>query len=290
MGEKKNNKIKILIFAIFLVIVLVSLLFIFSNKGNNNIEQYAKYMNEGNSKDLVEMINVDEFAKFSNNNLISKQILQQKCKNLFDKYIGSYKLNRTTKVEKKSDVEKTIGVSIDTDNWNKILNNVANNGYEIYVLEAEIILKDSGKSQEIKDIVVFDNNGKIISSYALSDMFDMSIKINDAKQKNDIGAAKDKVSLVASNAQMKAYDSSYGKNSKTNIGLVVSEAISNLDGDESGSAKISVKTIINEKGLENKSEDITQYAKITIKTNDFYVIGYIGKNGIIKWNDIKSNN
>ena len=109
-------------------------------------------------------------------------------------------------------------------------------------------------------------------------------KANEAKQKNDIGAAKDEVAIFVQNELTKAYEEQY---------------VNGAAGGASGRIGTAVINAVNRKyettlqrGLANiKSETNSDgNGEVTIWTTDFKVIGTIDKNGgILTWGEIGQN-
>ena len=112
-------------------------------------------------------------------------------------------------------------------------------------------------------------------------------KANEAKQKNDIGSAKDQLALLVHNVQMEAYDDIYvkGKNdvSLNNSARTVGERTVEAVLAQYGSAKqIGDATMIAEQSGQN--------AKITITTRDFTEEGTINiDGGTLSWKENKEN-
>jgi len=116
-------------------------------------------------------------------------------------------------------------------------------------------------------------------------------KANEAKQKNDIGAAKDDVYLTTSNAQTEAYERVYveGKqinsddyvtagNASTEVGTYVRNKLNQKYGTD-GSFKIGLATIT-----------ASATGDITITTTDFTQPGEISaKGGNLIWNEMVAN-
>ena len=114
-------------------------------------------------------------------------------------------------------------------------------------------------------------------------------KANEAKQKNDIGAAKDQVYLFASNAQTEAYEIVYVKGKKTdNSGEDVSA------GDASSQVGAYVRTQVYEEYKVEKNKKVglasivaTEDGQITISTTDVTETGEIAAlGGALSWNGI----
>ena len=106
------------------------------------------------------------------------------------------------------------------------------------------------------------------------------VKANEAKQKNDIGAAKDDVYLTASNAQTEAFERIYGEgkqattndavtagNASTEVGTYVRNKLNEKYGT-SGTFKIGLATIT------AKTDGV-----ISIGTTDFTQTGTISATG-----------
>jgi len=131
-------------------------------------------------------------------------------------------------------------------------------------------------------------------------------KANEAKQKQDIGTAKDQVYIWAQDAQMTAYENVYvngkmasgsgdlptsksGKN--TNIGSYVGTQVGGKSKTKIGLATIETKAEDKKVSLDStktseqdKTTDTT--AEITITTTDFTLTGYINKvTGTLEWVD-----
>ena len=127
-----------------------------------------------------------------------------------------------------------------------------------------------------------------ITISALTESDSAPAKANEAAQKNDIGTAKDEISLLAVNAKTEGYETAYvgngvsaGDASKT-VGQAVIDAVKAKNGTNVGKASISV-----EQTMKNEKPDD---ATITITTRDFEVIGTITINdGILTWGEIETN-
>lgn len=105
-------------------------------------------------------------------------------------------------------------------------------------------------------------------------------KANEAEQKNDIGSAKDQISLTAVNAKTEAYDTAYvgnwvsGSEAATKIGQAVIDAVLPYNGKTIGKASIEVEQLAD------------RSAEITIKTRDFTEKGTITLNdGVLTWGE-----
>ena len=130
-----------------------------------------------------------------------------------------------------------------------------------------------------------------ITINALSGSDSAPAKANEAEQQNDIGTAKDQISLTAVNAKTEAYDAAY-----------VGNGISSLEASNSvGRAVIKAVTEqINAKNQYGKAiveitgygtiADINNDATIAISTRDFELTGTITlKDGIVIWGKIENN-
>ena len=107
-------------------------------------------------------------------------------------------------------------------------------------------------------------------------------KANEAEQKNDIGSAKDQISLTATNAKLSAYDTAYVGNgvssteAATTVGQAVIDAVLPYNGKKVGKASIEVEQLAD------------RSAEITISTRDLEVVGTITlKDGVLTWGEIK---
>lgn len=126
-------------------------------------------------------------------------------------------------------------------------------------------------------------------------------KANEAKQKQDIGSAKDQVYMIAQNAQLKYYDDTYVKagavasgstsltSAKTAVGKDVADAVYKhvvTDGhNKVGDATIEVTATASTSVAENEN-----YNNITITTRDYTVTGHILGNGTLTWGNIATHN
>ena len=107
-------------------------------------------------------------------------------------------------------------------------------------------------------------------------------KANEAGQKNDIGAAKDDISLTAVNAKMQGMETAYvgnnvsANNASTTVGQTVIDAILEKDGTTFGQASVEVEQALNSD------------ATIIIETKDFEIEGIITiEDGILTWGEIE---
>jgi len=116
-------------------------------------------------------------------------------------------------------------------------------------------------------------------------------KANEAEQKNDIGSAKDQISLTATNAKLAAYDTAYVGNgvssseASNSVGRAVIKAVAEQiqANNQVGKATIAITGY---GALDNINND----AKITIKTRDFTEKGTITiEDGILTWGASKAD-
>lgn len=121
-------------------------------------------------------------------------------------------------------------------------------------------------------------------------------KANEAKQKQDIGAAKDQIYVEVQNAQLTYYDNTYVKagavassstsltQAKTAVGKYVADQVVAWNNKKVGDASIEVTEAITSTGVDG------YYDTITITTRDYKVIGHVKGNGTLTWGDIVENN
>jgi Tfp pilus assembly protein PilE len=119
-------------------------------------------------------------------------------------------------------------------------------------------------------------------------------KANEAKQKNDIGAAKDQVFMIAQNAQLKYYDDTYVK-----AGSTVESGATNLSSANTAAGTAVATAIDNEYSTAKKVGDaeiktITDAsgdsATLTITTRDYIVTGHIAAaGGALTWDAIATH-
>ena len=109
-------------------------------------------------------------------------------------------------------------------------------------------------------------------------------KANEAKQKNDIGTARDDVSLTATNALTEAYETAYvangveAKNASTTVGTLVRTKLNQKYGTD-GNFKTGLATIT-----------ATATGNIEISTTDFVIEGEIAaQGGNLTWGEIEPN-
>lgn len=119
-------------------------------------------------------------------------------------------------------------------------------------------------------------------------------KANEAKQKQDIGAAKDQIYVQVQNAQLKYYDDTYVKagavgngttiaNAATAVGKYVADQVVTFvgtNGYDVGDAKITVDTAT------TATATTDNCLTITIKTRDYQVTGNVKGNGSLSWGNI----
>ena len=120
-------------------------------------------------------------------------------------------------------------------------------------------------------------------------------KANEAKQKQDIGAAKDQIYIQVQNAQLKYYDDTYVKAgstdsgdgitaAKTAVGKYVADQIVTYVGT-SGNEKVGDATI--SVGSASTTSSVTgDCLTITIETRDYTVTGKVKGNGTLTWTTI----
>lgn len=121
-------------------------------------------------------------------------------------------------------------------------------------------------------------------------------KANEAKQKQDIGSAKDQVYMVAQKAQMDFYEDTYVKKgattstSATNInsasadcGKYVADELGGTTGEYKTAKTVGGATI---EATASDSKDKEGYwGTITITTRDYRVQGKIKDGGVLVWSD-----
>ena len=114
-------------------------------------------------------------------------------------------------------------------------------------------------------------------------------KANEAAQKNDIGTAKDEISLLAVNAKTKAYDEAYVGNgisageASASVGRAVIKTVAEQIQTKNQYGKATIE-ITGYGDLDN----ITNDATITIKTRDSEVTGKITlQDGVLTWGEIE---
>ena len=126
-------------------------------------------------------------------------------------------------------------------------------------------------------------------------------KANEAKQKQDIGAMKDQLYIIAQNAQLDFYNDTYvkdgavstssvgGTTSKKEVGVRVASALTNAsngynEGKTLGDAKVHYSKTVATNGS-SKQHAI----EITIETRDYHVNGYVElQGGALKWGSIEN--
>ena len=127
-------------------------------------------------------------------------------------------------------------------------------------------------------------------------------KANEAKQKNDIGTAKDEIALTVQNAQTEAYDDIYVKNNEsvkstaatTAVGQrVINAVLQHFGGTARTGSNTDKLTATDTKGLVSVS--ITQAngtadAEITLTTRDYKQEGTIAYDGgTLTWEELAEN-
>ena len=113
-------------------------------------------------------------------------------------------------------------------------------------------------------------------------------KANEAGQKNDIGAAKDDISLTVVNAKMQGMETAYVENgvskseASTTVGQTVINSVLEKNGTNIGKATINVE--------QTEENGVKGNASISIYTTDFVLDGTITLNdGVLTWEDIEPN-
>ena len=131
--------------------------------------------------------------------------------------------------------------------------------------------------------------GITISSLTGSDS--APAKGNEASQKNDIGAAKDDISLAVVNAKMQGMENAYVENgvsaseSQNAVGRTVIQAVADkyATNNQIGNATIDID-------VPKTNNVISDNATILISTTDFEVEGTITlKDGVLTWGEIEPN-
>ena len=116
-------------------------------------------------------------------------------------------------------------------------------------------------------------------------------KAVEARQKNDIGAAKDDISLTATNAKLHGMETVYvsngrlAENTSTTVGTEVIKAVVQKyqTNNQIGKATIEIEDF-------GTVENITGDATISVSTTDFEVIGTIAlEDGNLTWGEIELN-
>lgn len=125
-------------------------------------------------------------------------------------------------------------------------------------------------------------------------------KANEAKQKQDIGAAKDQIYMIAQNAQLEYYDNTYVKagstasstdnlnTANTAAGTYVATKINAKYAStvDAANRKVGDATIVT-KASADEGDSVT----ITITTRDYNVTGHVAAaGGALTWSVIGTNN
>ena len=116
-------------------------------------------------------------------------------------------------------------------------------------------------------------------------------KANEAEQKNDIGSAKDQISLTAVNAKTEAYDTVYVGNgvSSTETSDYVGRAVIKAVVEQITSKNQYGKATVEITGF-GTLDNITSDAEITITTRDAQEKGTITlEDGVLTWGETKSD-
>lgn len=120
-------------------------------------------------------------------------------------------------------------------------------------------------------------------------------KANEAKQKQDIGAAKDQVYMVAQNAQLEYYDTTYVKAGATTTSGATTLATANTAAGTYVAEKITTeypstgtaKTVGDAKIVAASVATGSDKATITITTRDYTVTGHVAAaGGALTWDAI----
>ena len=114
-------------------------------------------------------------------------------------------------------------------------------------------------------------------------------KANEAKQKNDIGAAKDEVSILVQNALTDAYQSAYvdGNSTRGGASTDVGDAVI---GAANTQYALSKNYKVGSAYIKAEKDSATGNGKVTIWTTDFKVEGTIDRvGGILSWGEIGAN-
>ena len=113
-------------------------------------------------------------------------------------------------------------------------------------------------------------------------------KANESSQKNDIGAAKDDISLAVVNAKMQGMETAYVRNgvssteASTTVGQTVINSVLEKNGTNIGKATIDVE--------QTEENGVKGNASISIYTTDFVVDGTITiQDGVLTWGEIEQN-
>ncbi|MBO4293760.1 MAG: hypothetical protein J5881_05185 [Clostridia bacterium] len=114
-------------------------------------------------------------------------------------------------------------------------------------------------------------------------------KANEAKQKNDIGSAKEQLALLVQNAQLDAYDDIYVDNNKS----VKATAATNTVGQRvinAALAQYGTAQQIGDATMQVTQSAVGQDAAVTITTRDFTQTGTISiDGGVLTWQPITEN-
>ena len=125
-------------------------------------------------------------------------------------------------------------------------------------------------------------------------------KANEAKQKQDIGSAKDQVYMIAQNAQLKYYDDTYVKagavasdstsltSAKTAVGKYVADEITTYL-STSANTKVGDATLAITTAAQTTNSETGTCLVLTITTRDYNVTGTVKGNGTIEWSAIGTN-
>lgn len=118
-------------------------------------------------------------------------------------------------------------------------------------------------------------------------------KANEAKQKNDIGAAKDQVFMTAQNAQLEYYDNTYVKagatadSEATNLATANTAAGTYVAGKITAAYPTAGKTTVGDAKIVAAAGSGADAATITITTRDYSCTGHIAAaGGALTWDAI----
>lgn len=124
-------------------------------------------------------------------------------------------------------------------------------------------------------------------------------KANEAKQKQDIGSAKDQIYMIAQNAQLKYYDDTYVKAGSTGSGDAITAAktaVGKYVADEitthlatTANTKVGDATLAITTAAQTTNSETGTCLVLTITTRDYNVTGTVKGNGSISWSAIGTN-
>ena len=120
-------------------------------------------------------------------------------------------------------------------------------------------------------------------------------KANEAKQKNDIGAAKDQVFMTAQNAQLEYYDNTYVKAGATTTSGATNLSTANTAAGTYVAGKItaaypSTGVTVGDAKIVAASASGDDAATITITTRDYTCTGHVAAaGGALTWDAIATH-